>query len=133
MTSVNAITRQLNALELSSKQNAQAGNSRLTHQKKPSQNSGNVGKLLTKFAAPNPFPPTHNKTGSVSSIHGGKQNVRPPSPTKTAAPAPHVAPRQPNIDLGNYDGGLEKENETRGEKVYGEAAEELALDSSVLR
>lgn len=37
------------------------------------------------------------------------------------------------VQLGAYDGGLELENASRGEIVYGEAAEELALDSSVLR
>jgi len=37
------------------------------------------------------------------------------------------------VHLGAYDGGLELENASRGEIVYGEAAEELALDSSVSR
>ena len=37
------------------------------------------------------------------------------------------------VQLGAYDGGLELENESRGEIIYGEAAEELALDSSVSR
>lgn len=37
------------------------------------------------------------------------------------------------VQLGAYDGGLELENASRGEIVYGEAAEELALDSSVSR
>lgn len=41
--------------------------------------------------------------------------------------------QQPSIDIGQYDGGLEIENEKRGERVYGEAAEELALDSSTSR
>ncbi|KAH8085957.1 kinase-like protein [Cristinia sonorae] len=128
MASINSVTRQLGALEISSKPNTQAAPGRPTHQKKPSQNTGNVSKLLTKFAAPHPFPAaSHNKTGSVSSVHTGKQNVRPPSPVKTVP----SAPRQPTIDIGHYDGGFEKENEKRGEKVYGAAAEELALDSSV--
>ncbi|SRR5258706_15899250 len=37
------------------------------------------------------------------------------------------------VQLGAYDGGLELENVSRGEIVYGEAAEELALDSSISR
>ena len=37
------------------------------------------------------------------------------------------------IQLGAYDGGLELENASRGEIVYGEAAEQLALDSSISR
>ena len=37
------------------------------------------------------------------------------------------------VQLGAYDGGLELENASRGEIVYGEAAEELALDSSISR
>ncbi|KAJ7630367.1 other/AUR protein kinase [Roridomyces roridus] len=35
-----------------------------------------------------------------------------------------------SIDIGQYDGGLEIENEERGQVVAGDAAEELALDSS---
>ncbi|THH30581.1 hypothetical protein EUX98_g3605 [Antrodiella citrinella] len=129
MTSINAVTRQLGALEISSKPNTQNNSSRPTHQKKPSQNTGNVSKLLTKFAAPNPFPSTHSKTASVTSLNGIKSTARPPSPAKPVVAA--LILRQPNIDIGTYDGGFEKENETRGEKVYGEAAEDLALDSSV--
>jgi hypothetical protein len=34
------------------------------------------------------------------------------------------------VDLGDYDGGLEAENLVRGEVVYGEAANSLALNSS---
>jgi hypothetical protein len=37
------------------------------------------------------------------------------------------------LDIGKYDGGFEIENEKRGEAVEGEAAQELALDSSVSR
>ena len=37
------------------------------------------------------------------------------------------------VQLGAYDGGLELENASRGEIIYGEAAEELALDSSISR
>lgn len=133
MASINSVTRQLGALEISSKPNTQPGSTRPTHQKKPSQGNPNVAKLLSKFAAPHPYHPSHAKTASVSSLQGGKQNTRPPSPVKPVATAPAAAPRAPALDIGNYDGGLEKENETRGEKVYGEAAEELALDSSVSR
>ena len=37
------------------------------------------------------------------------------------------------VDLGDYDGGLEAENLIRGEVVYGEAANSLALNSSQSR
>ena len=46
-------------------------------------------------------------------------------------PTVKPAPVKPTIDIGHYDGGLELDNESRGEKVHGEAAETLALDSSV--
>ncbi|KAJ7065383.1 kinase-like protein [Mycena amicta] len=76
-----------------------------THSKQPSQ--PNVAKLLTKFAAPNLQP-------SVSKL--------PSSRSDTA---------KPPLDIGSYDGGLETENEKRGDIVTGDAAEELALDSSM--
>jgi hypothetical protein len=43
--------------------------------------------------------------------------------TENAASAP--------IDIGSYDGGFERENESRGQLVSGEAAIDLALDSSI--
>ncbi|KAI0917560.1 Serine/threonine-protein kinase ark1 [Taiwanofungus camphoratus] len=128
MTSVGSIARQLAALELSSKENT----TRPAHQKKPSQN--NVSKLLTKFAAPHPFPQSSAvaKKPSTTSLNG-KHSLRPPSPAKPGAQSSTHAPAQPTIDIGRYDGGFEIDNESRGEKVYGEAAEQLALDSSVSR
>jgi len=52
-----------------------------------------------------------------------------PASTKVQPPTKIVL--KPNMDIGKYDGGFELDNEKRGEKVYGEAAEALALDSSV--
>ncbi|KAG6829300.1 hypothetical protein H0H87_011966 [Tephrocybe sp. NHM501043] len=114
MATVNSITRQIEALELSSKKPFVP-----SHSKPPSQS--NVSKLLTKFAAPNPFPvkPAHPPS---SLRNPAKQPTQPPQP----------APK-PQIDIGKYDGGLEIDNEKRGQAVFGEAADELALDSSVSR
>jgi hypothetical protein len=94
MASVSSITRQISALDISSKKPTTTSSSKPPPTKQPSQ--ANVAKLLTKFAAPNPFTNT-------------------------------------SIDIGHYDGGLELDNEKRGERVYGQAAEELALNSSLLR
>ncbi|KAI0642996.1 kinase-like protein [Trametes meyenii] len=127
MASVGQITRQISALEISSKPNTTRTTTTATkHQKQPSQ--GNVSKLLSKYAAPNPFPSSTSlqKAASTHSL-GSKQDAsRPPSPTRQATQS-----KQPTIDIGRYDGGFEIENETRGEKVTGQAAEYLALDSSV--
>lgn len=46
---------------------------------------------------------------------------------------PATAASKLPIDIGKYDGGLELDNESRGERVYGQAAEELALNSSLSR
>ncbi|GBE85210.1 Serine/threonine-protein kinase ark1 [Sparassis crispa] len=118
MTSVGSVTRQIAALEISSKQNV----GRPTHQKKPSQN--NVSKLLTKFASPHPFSAQPVLTKTTSSTSLANKQSRPPSPVKP--------PAKPALDIGKYDGGFEIDNESRGERVYGEAARQLALDSSVL-
>ncbi|TFK39074.1 kinase-like protein [Crucibulum laeve] len=126
MTSVGAVTRQIAALEISNKKPATASSSTTTrpgHTKQSSQS--NVSKLLTKFAAPNPFPnQPSTKPTQPSSLRNPAQTSRQPSPTNAT---------QQTIDIGSYDGGLEIDNEKRGERVYGEAAEELALDSSVSR
>ena len=44
-----------------------------------------------------------------------------------------TAVSKPPVDIGKYDGGLELDDESRGERVYGQAAEELALNSSLSR
>ncbi|KAI0754608.1 kinase-like protein [Daedaleopsis nitida] len=124
MTSVGQIARQLSALEISSNPNT-TRTTTAQHQKKPSQT--NVSKLLSKYAAPNPFStnPTLQKAPSTTAIPS-KATARPASPSRTP-----VLPAQPTFDIGRYDGGFELENETRGEAVTGEAAAALALDSSV--
>lgn len=137
MTSVGSVARQLAALEISSKPNTTRSTASTTatattahHQKHPShsQSASNVSKLLNKYAAPHPFPSSTSiaKTASSTSLASKQASSRPPSPPKTSA-------QSGGIDIGRYDGGFEIDNESRGEKVYGAAAEELALDSSVSR
>ncbi|KAI0683079.1 kinase-like protein [Earliella scabrosa] len=136
MTSVGQITRQLSALELSSKPNTTRP-ATTQHQKKPSQT--NVSKLLSKYAAPNPFSAptttTLQKAASTTAIPNKQTTARPASPTRSQTqPTQSSQPAKPShatIDIGRYDGGFEIENETRGEAVTGEAAADLALDSSV--
>ncbi|CAL1713551.1 unnamed protein product [Somion occarium] len=131
MASINSVTRQIAALEISSKPNTTRPTT-TNHQKKSSQDASKI-KLLNKYAAPNPFVPTHTKSSSsVSSVATVKQQVsRPPSPTKPQQKSKPAAPAQPSFDIGKYDGGFELDQESRGGKVYGDAAKELALDSSV--
>ncbi|KAJ7924380.1 kinase-like protein, partial [Mycena leptocephala] len=117
MATVGSVTRQIAALEISgSNSRAPVPTSsiaRPTHTKNASQ--PNVAKLLTKFAAPN-----------LSKSQTNLANLPPPpSSRKNTTP--------PAIDIGRYDGGLESENEKRGDIVSGDAAAELALDSSLSR
>lgn len=143
MASINAVTRQIAALEISSKPNTQGstaargagtGAGTGTHQKKPSQSGTNVARLLFKFAPPSTT--TSTAGGSKPSTAATTVKHRPASPTKIAPPAPTPAPtahKTHAVDIGRYDGGLELDDEQRGTKVTGAAAEELALDSSVAR
>lgn len=133
MASIGPLTRQIAALEISNKKatTTQGSNSSNRLLKQPSQQ--NVSKLLTKYAAPNPFTTTSSKPMNSSSL----RNPIPTSlPNNSSSSIDKISMKhghgaQPSIDIGQYDGGLEIDNEKRGEKVYGEAAEELALDSSV--
>jgi aurora kinase len=133
MTSVGSVTRQIAALEISSKKGNSSSSSSLkpTHSKQPSQT--NVSKLLTKFAAPNPLQTSHasSKPTYPSSLRNPNPNLSSIKTTSTTNLSSHK--QQPSIDIGQYDGGLELENEKRGERVFGQAAEELALDSSTSR
>ncbi|KAJ7750467.1 kinase-like protein [Mycena maculata] len=116
MATVGSVTRQIAALEISgtsSKGPAPTSSvARPTHAKHPSQ--PNIAKLLTKFAAPH-----HQSQTNLS-------NLPPPPPSRSDK-------TQPAIDIGRYDGGLEIENEKRGDVVTGDAAADLALDSSLSR
>jgi hypothetical protein len=119
MTSVGLVTRQIAALEISAPKHTVAPRA---HIKQPSQT--NVSKLLTKFAVANaPISAAQQQQPSSSSA----------PPSRPASPAVATGTGKPGIDIGRYDGGFEKDDEVRGEKVYGEAAKELALDSSASR
>ena len=133
MATIGAVTRQIAALEISAKQNG------ATKQSRPLQKTGsqnNVSKLLTKFAAPHPFPDPKAKP-SAKTVPPKPANSTTHSAAKQPAPASQKPPSKlaadRELDIGKYDGGFEIENEKRGEAVEGEAAQELALDSSVSR
>jgi aurora kinase len=134
MASVGSVTKQIAALEISSKQNGATKSTRTLPQKTAGQT--NVSKLLTKFAPPHPFPEAKAKA-SLRTVPSRpatsvQSTARPPPSASQKAPAPkHAAGRA--LDIGKYDGGFEIENEKRGEAVDGDAARELALDSSVSR
>ncbi|KAJ7230487.1 kinase-like protein [Mycena pura] len=115
MASVGSVTRQIAALEISGPNSRpQAKTSSIARPFLAKQASQpNVAKLLTKFAAPNP--------------HHGSHSKLPPPPSSRSDTV------KPALDIGHYDGGLEIENEKRGDVVTGEAAEDLALDSSLSR
>ncbi|KAG6845414.1 Serine/threonine-protein kinase ark1 [Tephrocybe sp. NHM501043] len=124
MTSVASLTHRIDRLDLaSSSRPTPAANPRPLLTKQPSTGSSSsqppVSKLLSKYAAPNPFTKPNSVVPSSSLRHPGQ------APKK---PAP-VAEAQSSIDIGTYDGGLEGDDE--GHAVTGEAAETLALDSSV--
>ncbi|KAI0279616.1 kinase-like domain-containing protein [Russula aff. rugulosa BPL654] len=128
MATIGSVTRQIAALEISSKQNGASKQTRsLHHQKTTSQT--NVSKLLTKFAAPHPFPDPKVKAAPVRTVP-----PRPANPTAhSAAKQPQPASASQAKPSSGLRGGFEIENEKRGEAVDGEAAQDLALDSSVSR
>ncbi|KAG8745843.1 spindle assembly checkpoint kinase [Ceratobasidium sp. 414] len=108
--------------------------------------TGNVNRLLTKFATSTTAPRSQSiarpPLASMAAATGSEPNIRQPadsrvpmsvpaSPTRAAAVASGEAAASTPIDIGSYDGGFERENESRGQPVSGEAAVELALDSSI--
>ncbi|KAG6862236.1 Serine/threonine-protein kinase ark1 [Termitomyces sp. Mi166 len=113
MASVNSLTRRLDRLDIASSKSApNLSSTRPLQPKQPSQLASVSTKLLSKYAAPNPF----SKPTASSSLRNPVQATSKPAQPST-------------IDIGTYDGGLEADNQ--GKPVTGEAAETLALDSSV--
>jgi hypothetical protein len=146
---VNKLTKAVSELELN-ELCEEGDRHHPSHKHQHSTNS--TAKLLTKYAAPgstqhtqatatvNPAlrmalatQPTNfihvpKAVKPVSSLSNLKSQI--PSPKK-----PSIAHKssQAAFDIGKYDGGLELENERRGSTVSGEAAQQLALDSSIGR
>jgi len=138
MASIGAVTRQIAALEISAKQNGATKPTRPLPQKTVTSGQTNVSKLLTKFNPPHLFPDQRSKsssrTGPPKPANPTQSTARQPAPASQKAPVPQPKPTSDReLDIGKYDGGFEIENEKRGEAVEGEAAQELALDSSVSR
>ncbi|KAJ6485634.1 kinase-like protein [Mycena sanguinolenta] len=104
------LTSKMATLDISAHKPSHTSFARAIPSKQPNTNTA---KLLTKFAAPNPYQNQTNLSGLNPSSCSGATG--------------------PEIDIGLYDGGLEAENEKRGDTVTGEAAEDLALDSSLSR
>jgi len=107
MTSVTAITRQISSPEISNKKSTATSSSKPSLMKQPS--GTNVAKLLTKFAAPNPFTNPSNKL-QTHLLCGTPHQVGGQPSTSKPVHATHSS-----IDIGNYDGGLEIDDEKRGE------------------
>lgn len=153
--SVDSVTRQLSGMDINPKKAlpSSTSSSKLGHSKQPSQQ--NVAKLLSKYAAPNPPNPSglssaassNNvaqpsaamaKLKATSSQPSLRNLTNAPNSKSTAAAGttakirehpPAEGSTQP-IDIGTYDGGLEREYARRGSTISGEAAQDLALDSS---
>lgn len=123
-TSIRSVTQQFAGLDIS-KQSKTISTTKPTLTKQPSQT--NVTRLLSKFAAPNPHTSLRNLTNTTNEAKISQKSTSDTATKDKDATAPAT------LDIGRYDGGIEMDNEKRGEKVYGEAAEDLALDSSVSR
>ena len=123
MGSVDTVTQKLAAMKLAHKGSTPTLASSSSHPtiRQVKQVQPGVAKLLTKFAAPNPFQDASNKP-----LHKAASSVDLTANPKAAVKSPLGA--QPSFDIGAYDGGLEQDE--RGSQVFGAAAEELALDSS---
>jgi len=127
-TSMNLLTKKLAEIEISNEKGMKIAQSKAMLQTQTS-----TSKLLSKYGAPNPPNAGEGITSAAVRLAlGGPVFTRPDTSTKQTAPA-GTTNGTSNIDIGRYDGGFERENEKRGSKVTGPAAEALALDSSTSR
>lgn len=140
MSTVSSLTQQIAALDISKK--APTSSSSFTAKptlfKQPSQ--PNVGKLLTKYAAPNPIPnsgsqsqPTFTKLKPSASQSSLRNPTQANNETTTNANARNPSPAEGStkpLDIGPYDGGLETDAGRRDKKIPRTSERELALDSS---
>ncbi|KZS93722.1 kinase-like protein [Sistotremastrum niveocremeum HHB9708] len=140
-TQVAGLTKAVHDLSITdngTKQPKERSNIRPTH--KPTSSTSSITKLLSKHAAPHPFSASAGSGTTAGNRialgpHASSTNLLKKSSQislKSQIPSPVkvVKKTTPLVDIGKYDGGLEADNVERGEKVYGDAAKELALDSS---
>ncbi|KAI5117993.1 hypothetical protein M0805_004490 [Coniferiporia weirii] len=155
---MSSLTRQLSSLDLTAKDNLKPATSRSAptlHKKTPSTSklaskyasSGAVAATaagaapssssttagLVKMAAPGHARTASASAASTATVASKQQHSRSNSTATTASNSNSNSTRPPSqatLDIGQYDGGFEIENEKRGSAVFGEAAELLALDSS---
>ncbi|KAH9017151.1 kinase-like domain-containing protein, partial [Lactarius pseudohatsudake] len=73
-------------------------------------------------------PTRHSQDGRATQSSTKQSASTPQKPMATQKPLTEA-----ELNIGKYDGGFEIENEKCGEAIQGEAARELALDSSVSR
>lgn len=132
MASVASLTRQLSGLELSNKPSSTA---RPTHSKQPSGSGQKVAGLRSKFSAPSAPGSAQSKSKLTSSALRNQTNINTEKPQPEPQQKAQEKPPSPSsqINIGDYDGGLELDNEKKDEDITGDAAEELALDSSTAR
>ncbi|KAF8644420.1 hypothetical protein AX16_008480 [Volvariella volvacea WC 439] len=132
MTSIDSLAKQISNLEISNKPSSSSLRPAPTSK---SSSQTNVARLLTKFGAPNPPPSSSSSSIKPLKVDALRQQANLVSKEPTAKPAKPATSTNTfsQFDIGAYDGGLEIENERRGHKVFGKAAEELALDSSMAR
>ncbi|GLB45201.1 putative protein kinase superfamily protein [Lyophyllum shimeji] len=128
MDPIDAITGRIGKLDIKTT-GAISGSNSAARPLQPSQS--NISKLLSKYAAPNPNSKTKPTPPASSLRHPVAQQAGPSGSSRTGTAPAAATPSR--IDIGKYDGGLETENDKRGQVVSGEAAEDLALDSSVSR
>lgn len=128
--SVASLTRQISELDISSKLDKPARQLGGTSLHK-SASQTQMSKLLTKYAAPHPHTQNSSATTMSKLAAMASQSQLSKQETSTGPPSPGRGATKQGIDIGHYDGGLELDNEKRGSQVFGEAAEDLALDSSL--
>ena len=108
----------------------------------PAQSQNNVSRLLSKYGnQPQSNLTTAGPSAAVRLAMMGGGGARPAvskqnsttsmnSQASGGSQTTKVGGEGGGFDIGRYDGGFEAENEGRGSFVHGEAALELALDSS---
>lgn len=91
-------------------------------------NKGSQSSLRSAQYASATERPQQQRSGTNSTV--SSISTQSSSDSRSAAPKTAVQAAT-TLDLGKYDGGFEFENDKRGSAVFGEAAELLALDSSI--
>ncbi|KAG8827912.1 spindle assembly checkpoint kinase [Serendipita sp. 401] len=134
MANIGSLTDKLQGLSIKSESSSAGEGSKISTKYQGAASKGLIIGALKQNGtnSATSIPSTSSKTATTSTATNTTRPEVTSSDSTISAPNTESTTQLSPTDIGTYDGGFEDEiNDGRGKEIEGEAAEELALDSSI--